>query len=258
MKTLRMVLIAMVLITVACDKKESREIGGPGTSPTPVPAPPAPSGGTSPTPPVYTSGATADFNMDLSMYDEYTGRLPNSPSEFKINLDMRDYDTSASGKAYGGTLKISYREIDSSGNPYYKTASFTAGGNYSEARYNKYVSQGGAQWFKAYFEDAMGALILVADNTDEFGRMNGKIFFKNHLCGRNVWDPPCNPDRPRRCWLVSEGPYDCASYKTGRRINDPIESGYRIWEVIMNRTEYPEGYLLLGTFEGLDGNQALK
>jgi hypothetical protein len=269
MKKTYILLIALVLMTVSCSEKKSGSDGGaPGPVPTGTTPPPPPTGSV-PTAPTYTSGATADLSIDMSVYDDYTGRLPNSPSNFKINVDLRAAGTvrvnsgmvvSSGGtlqNVYGGSIKISYQEKDSSGNPVYYQGTFQSGSSTNEARYNRFVTQGSGTWFKAMFEDIMGGLVLVVDSIDEFGRWNGKVYFKNFQCGRNAWDPPCNPERPRRCWLVSAGPYDCTAFKIGGTQHDPYDSNYIIWKVNMSSQEYPEGYTLLGTFSGMDSTKAL-
>lgn len=253
MKRTLILLMALMLSTVACSKKSGHNVG-PGPSPSGTPPPPG--GGGTPIPPVYNTGATADMTIDMSVFDEYTGRMPNAPSNFKINVDLRDVDTT-SGEAYGGTVKISYQEIDSSGNPIYYQGTFVSGNTVSEARYNKYVNHQSGQHFKAFFEDLMGGIIIVADSIDEFGDWNGKVYFKNFQCGRGPYDPPCNWERPRRCWLVSMGPYDCADYKVGGTIRDPFDNDFIIWNMNMSSRVYPAEYTRLGSFTGLDSDKAL-
>lgn len=277
MRNAYVLLLTLALAMTACSDKKSASGGGDGgAGPAPAGTLPPPVGGGSPNPPVYTSGATADLTIDMSVYDEYTGRVANAPSNFKINVDLRKVGTvrvDSSGvvvgsggtvtDVFGGSIKISYQELNSAGSAVYYQGVFQSGTTTNEAKYNRYVTHSSAQWFKAFFEDAMGGLVIVVDSIDEFGGWNGKVFFKNFECGRNAWEPPCNPTHPKRCWLTSAGPYQCAAFSTGGW------SGSGEPRINMSSRQYPdgalyqhdgmtaEGYTLLGTFTGMDSNRAL-
>lgn len=254
MKAKVLVIIVAVLVS-ACsnDKKDLGGGGGGGGQPTPTTTLfPPPVGGTT-VPPNYTTGATADLTItDMTVFEQYTGRISNSPSEFKINVDLRDVDTSTTNNVYGGTVRISYKELTSSGTYIYPIpGTFVSGTTPTEAKYNKYVTQGMATLFKAFFEDRAGGLILVVDSIDDLGLWNGKVFFKNFQCNRNPGDPECNPVKPKRCWFISIGPYDCAAFKTGSLNGDGS------WQIRTEIRTYPEDYTLLGSFREMNSNRAL-
>lgn len=254
MKTKLMVL-ALAFTLAACSN-DKKDLGGGGGGPTPTATtlfPPPPDGGGTTTPPVYSTGATANLTVpDLRILEEYTGRPMNSPSEFKINIDLRDVDPSTSSAAYGGTVRISYKELSSTGTAYYPTpGTFVSGNSASEARYNRFVTQGGATLFKAFFEDRAGAIVVVVDNIDDLGMWGGKVFFRNFYCPRGPNDPPCNPVKPKRCWFISLGPYDCAAFKTGSLNSDGS------WQIRPEIRTYPEDYTLLGSFESMESRKAL-
>ncbi len=258
MKNAYVLLLTLSLMTVACSEKKSGGGDGGGT-PTAVVPPPVAGSVTPPAP--FTSGATATLNINMSAYEAYTGRVANNPSDFKVNIDLHSVGTpsaawgAGTGTAYAGTIKVTYQELSSSGQPLYYQGSFTSGSTLSEARYNQYTNSG--NYFKAMFEDSMGGVILVVDSVDEFDHWSGRVFFKNFQCGRTAWDPPCNSKPPRRCWLVSAGPYDCTAFKTGGTKKDPADNKYIIWNVNTSSRTYPEDYIELGTFGGVDSSKAL-
>lgn len=257
------VLVILIAVFVSACSSDKNDLGGnnpgnPQWTPTTTLFP-NPGGGGTTTPPNYTTGATGDLVIpDLRIFEQYTGRIPNSPSEFKINIDLRDVDSSTATAAYGGTVRIYYKELTSSGSYIYPyPGTFVSGNTATEAMYNKFVTQGNATLFKAFFEDMAGGLIIVVDSIDDLGLWSGKVFFKNFQCNRNPGDPPCNPVKPKRCWFISIGPYDCAAFKTGRLITNSSSSLYGSWEINTSIRTYPEDYTLLGTFQDLDSEKAL-
>jgi hypothetical protein len=260
MKT-KILIILMAVLVAACSNDKKDLGGGNGGTPQWTPTTtlyPAPPSGTT-TPPVYVSGASTSLTIpDMRVFEQYTGRIPNSPSEFKIHIDLRDVDPSVSRAVYGGTIHIGYKELTSSGSYIYPTpGTFVSGNTPTEAMYNKFVTQGGATLFKGFFEDVAGGLIIVADSIDDLGIWSGKVFFKNFQCNRGPYDPPCNPVKPKRCWFISIGPYDCASFKTGNLITNPSSTLYGSWEIKTDIRTYPEDYTLLGSFQNLDSQKAL-
>lgn len=255
MKRSLIALLALVLVTSACSSDKKDMSGGNPQNPTGTFPPPPPPGGT-PIEPTYNSGSTADLTIvSNAVLEQYTGRVPNNPSNFKINVDMT-HVSGTSPKQYGGSVKISYRETNSSGQYVYYQGHFISGGSTYDTRYNKHITSGSQNgWFKSFFEDLMGGLIIVVDQVnvidEDLTYWSGRVYFKNFQCGRNPWDPPCNWERPKRCWNISIGPYDCAAFKSGGLNGDGS------WKINTAIRQYPEGYTLLGTFNNLEKNEAL-
>ncbi len=251
MKRLYILLLAVVLSTAACSN-DKKDLGGDNPqSPAGVVPPPVPPGGGTPVPPTYPTGGTADFTIvSNTVLQQYTGRVPNGPSNFKVNIDLHNYG-SGSTEAYGGSVKISYQEMNSSSQPIYYQGVFVSGDNATEAKYNKHVTHGLGTWFKGFFEDTMGGVVVVVDQVDDLGLWGGKVFFKNFACGRGPYDPPCNYEKPKRCWFISIGPYDCGAFKTGGLNSDGS------WKINTSVRDYPEDYTMLGSFTGMDSTRAL-
>ncbi len=215
----------------------------------------------------------AEFSMEA--FEEFRlGRPVNHTNDIE---DLRVYVKlqRTNNKTYSGSVIISY--IDWSNDGKGKYTEFESGSG-SDANYNVWVLRSGSLFFHGFFQndyaDSEGALILVidrktlittCDNEDCRGDpylVGGSVWIKNfrttfnnkNSCNnheqdyvynrnRNTYDEriPTLATKNKKCWYLSNGPYDCRTWKSGRGV-DPY------------RTANPDDncYTKLGSFEGLN------
>lgn len=193
---------------------------------------------------IYGGSAPLDI-VSVSRLIEYTTEARNNPTNIRINLNL----TKQSSQTYGGTASISYEDY------YSYEGNFTSGSKTSDNKYNVWLQKDGTTAFHAFFEDGLGAIIVVIDEFQITGGdgegpgdlVNGKVYFKNFdpndaPPGYTFW-PGIYVER-NHCWFISLGPNDCRAWKDG----DGVDT---------YRAIYPDsGYKLLGTFEGLSLQEA--
>lgn len=239
--TLTIAIISLMAIGCAQHKRaeqsNSTEDRWTSTNPTPTPPPGSGSSGDDDISENGLGNNEAVFEpKSLSVFQTYVGQRPlNNPKNFKIKVAM----TAQGNNRYSGELNIAYED-----NSYqYESSLMTGTGkldlkynpydNYYEYHFNNWMSDGSG--FRAYFEDAMGAVVLVIDEVLDLGdgtgsqdRVSGKIYFLNFPYVKA-------PESPTKCWFVVRGPYECIGFNNNS----------------MN-VLYPGGeYQLLGTFSGL-------
>ena len=234
-----LVIAVSAFANVGCATKSSDE-GLPSATPSASPSVSIPSG--SYTPDVdgpgagpgdnFQFGGTATFTpVSLGVFSQYTGRPMNNPTNMVINLNLIQYPP---GNYYGGDVTIAYDD-----NGYHHEGYFTGGNSQLEARYNVITSFNGTVAFHGFFEDFMGAIVVVVNPTTlptlgdgSTGTASGSVYFKN-------FGLTYAPHPPTYCWFVSLGPYDCRAWISGNGVNT-------------FQSLYPDnGYVQLGTFSGL-------
>lgn len=180
-------------------------------------------------------GSSADFNIvSPGTLQDYAGHPIYNPSNFKIEVNLTPYTNS-----YGGTVTISYYD---NGVTYQEQ--FTSGHSADETKYNRFVTVGGTKVWHGFFEDYLGAIVIVIDKSVGLGdgdtsdtTASGSIWFKN-------FGATYAPHPPTWCWFVSLGPYDCRAWPEGRGVNT-------------SESIYPNnGYQKLGSFSGLNLQKA--
>jgi hypothetical protein len=192
-------------------------------------------------------GASAAFEfVDPYTALEYSGRAMNNPKEVKINVRLEKR-----GNGFGGYLAVSYKD---DGNVY-REGVFVNGSSYfpntslvDAARYNVWATFPEGSGFHGFFQDTIGAVVLVVDQFFSEGdgqpptTGGGKLYFKNFTAPPYYGSP--YPYSPTHCWFISLGPNDCRAWKSGNGVNTL-------------QSRYPDqGYKLLGSFQGLDLKKA--
>lgn len=244
-------LAVLSLMATGCAKESKTEVAqtglaAPVVNPTfPVDAPPgegANSKGNN-----WAYGATVDFVPDnLTIFNTYVGARPlNNPTNVKLNVNLVD----VGGSHFAGAIKIAYDDagkryegyffagpgVNSNSDPFYGTAK-DVGLLYTE--YNTWFN--GGKNFSGFFQDSLGAVVLVIDNVVNQGDgqgtslVSGSIWFKNF---QKEFPAQANQ---RYCWFMYIGPYVCRS------------------QTVMDKTSpYPsDGYRRLGTFSQLSRAKA--
>ncbi|RYZ61025.1 MAG: hypothetical protein EOP09_20435 [Proteobacteria bacterium] len=190
-------------------------------------------------------GASVAFTPDsLDMMNNYVGigvgsHPLNNPTNIKLNVNV--YDVGA-GK-FGGQVKIAYDDNGQHYEGYFIAGtgvnkdfeSYGTANNVGafEANYNTWLNP---STFSGYFQDTLGAIVLVVDEAgpnlgDGQGSttVNGSVWFKNFA---NAFP---QQGSQRFCWFITRGPYQCHS---------PIMNS--------KSSPYPsDTYRRLGTFKGL-------
>ena len=202
-------------------------------------------GGTTTTPPPFSGGATATLTIDGNgvaqqnqLMAQYTKRAMNNPQNIQVNVNL---SKTYGGQGYGGSIQIRYQD---NGVTYQGTFSANQS-DPADTAYNIFFNSGGKKVFHGFFEDSLGAIIIVfdqiydlGDGSPTSGQSTGSIYFKN-------FEGTYAPHPPAHCWRVSIGPYDCRAWKWG----DGVATTYAV---------YPESfyYTRLGTFSTMNLYQA--
>ena len=178
------------------------------------------------------AAATLDI-VSLDVMSQYTSRPMNAPKDIQVNINL-----TKRGNGYGGVVTISYSDKGATYEGY-----FTSGSTNDDHKYNVFFEKDSKQVWHGFFEDYFGGMIVVIDEVvdlgdgEEVANVNGSIWFKN-------FGLTYAPHPPTHCWKVSLGPYDCRSWKSGEGVNTTSA---------VNPTN---GYIKLGTFQGLNFSQA--
>lgn len=209
-------------------------------------------------------GSTVDIILNGSTYQQKLQTLTNyvethalnAPVDFQLNVQLGN---NGQGMYQGQILMAyyDYTNYPSTGQWFVSNLGTGTGsdGNTSfpnaygkpDAYYNQWFLYGGRPAFHAFFQDQIGAVILVVDNAvtlgdggNGTGTVSGEIYFKNFA----VTQSQDQPDD--QCWFFPSGPFSCATFFQG---NQPVTTS----------ALYPssnDGYQLLGTFSGLNQQQA--
>lgn len=242
--------IMALTIGVGCAKKDGSAPAAPAATETTPGAPTIPNPTGPYVPPTtgvgqdpgnsFTFGGTTDFTFEnVSTYRQYTQRYINNLSELtniKLNLNFDRFQTKYGGTA---TIRYTYQGLVYEG-------FFTGGQDAAGAKYNVWYTDSGKKVFHAFFEDFMGAIILVIDQTASLDdgyqpgdKVGGTIYFKN-------FPQTGAPHPPTYCWYVSLGPYDCRAWKSGNAVDT-----YKSVHPGVN-----DGYTKLGSFSNMDIDKA--
>jgi hypothetical protein len=235
MKKTIMTLIGLALLTNAGCAKEKSSTDSTGTT-------------TTTTTETTTSSSVASNTVALTTTASklaalFYNSVPNSPTGITLTLDFSSSSES---------VIISYVE-----NGVTKEAAFGTTHPYNSSvsgSLQGWVTHDGSPWWKGFFQDSYGAIVVVIDSTLSTGDgsisdlVGGRIYFQN-FC-RTL---PCNPYQgsQKMCWDITAGPYDCRTFISGD-------------SVALSSSKYPNNkggdavnsYQLLGTFTGLSRSAA--
>ncbi|MBX3018841.1 MAG: hypothetical protein KF767_13205 [Bdellovibrionaceae bacterium] len=267
-----LVLLMAVAMLAGCAQEKMAGSNDDGNNPqaTPTPGP-----GATPTPlpdnhPLNNeAGSTVTFQYsDLATLNEYVQSRPlNNPQNMKINVKVTDV---GSGR-YDGHVKLGYYDTGTyyigifnttfSGSQYqpYPTSPVQGGNQtyknayqgYLNSEFNNWFMRGGKRVFHGFFQDRIGAVVLVitggVDQGDGGGyaEVNGEIWFKN-------FEVAPAQQSPTQCWFhFSPSPYRCGTFYT---------CGSDSGSCVIPKTGRPlrpgNGYKLLGTFQSLNKAKA--
>jgi hypothetical protein len=205
-------------------------------------------------------GGTGTLSVSPIALAQYVGTnqpITATPGSLRINLNLKHFPGQMGSKAsyhsyanevfdgYGGVVTIAFKTTSGNFEDSFSSLVNPNGMVKTDAENNKYNiwRQVGDSWV-GFFQDYYGSIIVIIDDVDDFGdgastTANGKIYFKNHP------EVP-GPLSPTSCWFVVTGPYDCRTWKSGKRVD-------------VNAALYPngsDGYTLLGSFTGINVNKA--
>lgn len=192
-----------------------------------------------PTDGVWSSGGTAVFKpASYELFNQWVSAHPVEPQNALINVNL----VRASGKAtYYGEVKIRYQH---SGNTYEATLRSGTSGYKGQDfyQYNYWFQNQGQTVFSGFFEDKVGAIVLVVNNFLDLGdgggasQISGEVWFKNFTSSWATYDQGGSWSVVLPCWFRSIGPFDCRS------------------ESVMKKNSlYPtDRYQKLGTFSNMN------
>lgn len=273
-------LASSLLLSVGCAKKsgfeatETPPVAADGGRGTPVsPDTDGPRGSE------FASGATAAFQVDsAAALTAYVASHPvNNPQDMRVSVKL--VETAAGSNQFYGQVMLSYSDngqyytgkfkTEDRRNPTGSTA--TAGNLYPgvhHAYYNNWLLWNGKYGFHGFFQDSLGAVMLVIDATVDQGdgagatEVSGSIWFKNYA---NSMAPPNAQSIP--CWFLTAGPYDCRTFLKASGTDGYIDSGSALYPTdsvwYTSRSSHPyhveepaRGWRRLGTFSGLNKAKA--
>lgn len=228
------------------------------------------------------AGASVNFVVtDKSAFDTYLGWTSNTPTDLKININVKKYfDDGGADKGFGGYVKIKFKDNGVSfsdtfssmwlgGYPAYNTVET----NSKNHRYNllskTYPAKSGQPYvpgtrgYHGFFETTnvqrlippyygqpifSGAIILVIDKTTEVHLNDGQpptVTSSGSVYFKNIIAQyPMGPLPYTSCWFISAGPYDCRTWRHDGKVQT-------------KRSLYPDSeYTKLGNFYGLDMQKA--
>lgn len=229
-----MILLVAVAMLAGCAQEKSNDAAGaaPIVDPnTPGGVPTVPGTSTLPdnNPLNNEAGATTNFQYDsLATLNDYVQSRPvNAPQNMKINVKLTDvgggrfdghvklgyYDT---GTYYIGIFNTtftgsSYQPTPTS--PVLKDQTFKNAYRYMlNSEFNRWFTVDGKQVFHAFFQDRLGAVVLVITGGTDLGdggglsELTGEIWYKNFANGPAA-------QSPTQCWFqFAPSPYSCGTF----------------------------------------------
>lgn len=194
----------------------------------------------------WSYGNTVAFKPDsLEIFNTYVAKAPlNNPSNVKLNVNVVD----VGGGRFGGQIKIAYDDAGQHYEGYFvagtgKNESYPSMGTNNDvglyhAQYNTWFN--GGKNFSGYFQDSMGAIVLVIEDVVNQGDAQGSATVNGSIWFKNFTKSLVPQGTERYCWYIYRGPYDCRS------------------TTVMDKSSpYPsDGYRRLGTFSGLSRSKA--
>ncbi len=185
-------------------------------------------------------GSTPFAFTDIATYRDYTDRYVTSLTEVVdpyINLNLLRYDNTL-GSSFGGTVTIRYK--------YQSTVYegfFTSGHDATSTQYNIWFNYVGNNTWHGFFEDFMGAIIVVLNGPPVASplpaTLNGTVWFRNFQATTNS-----HPNH--YCWFQIGGAYDCRAWNTATGVNTTA-------------ADIPstlDGWQKLGTFQNINLDRA--
>lgn len=266
------VLLMAVAMLAGCAQEKSAggsTDGGNNPAGTPTPGP-----GATPTPlpdnhPLNNeAGSTVSFQFtDIATLNDYVQSRPiNNPQNMKINVKLTD----VGGGRYDGSVKLGYYDTGTyyigifnttySGSQYQPspTSPVLDSQTYKNAyrgmlnsQFNNWFMSGGKRVFHGFFQDRLGAVVLVitggVDQGDGGGysEVNGEIWYKN-------FEVAPAAQSPTQCWFqFTPSPYRCGTFYTCGS-----DSGNCAIANSGRPLRPGNGYKLLGTFQSLNKSRA--
>ncbi len=255
--TYSVLFIMLMFLGIGCQKNDTN-LGnlpsGPASPVLPTYPPGAPPGqGQGSVGDNWDYGGTTEFTpTNFQTLSTYAAQGPlNNPSGFKINVNL----VNQGGGKYAGHFKLAYIDSGNLHESYQETGSGQIDkhsasqyhGKY-DFEFNQWFTWKGKEAFHAFFQDSIGAIVLVIDDVFDLGdgggssTVSGKVYFKNFQIARTG-------QSESKCWFIykTDGidpKYGCGTFYKGGFIDT-------------TSALYPgDGYILLGTFTNLDRAKA--
>ena len=191
----------------------------------------------------WTTGATTIFRpVSDEVFNRWVSLHPVQPKDVLINVDLKK----ASNKStYYGQVRIRYK----SGGQTYQATLKVANTTYDNKdfyMYNYWFNYQGKSVFSGFFDDSVGAIVLVINKVVDLGDgagatdVGGEVWFKNYGASWAGYYEGSGWSVVMPCWFRSIGPYNCQSAS-----------------VMTKSSLYPDmGYEKLGDFTNLNKAKA--
>ena len=236
-KSILSLLLITTLVVVGCaEEKKSKKKETPPVVEVPDGpyVPPGSGPGQGPGDNFQFGGSVEFVPKSLDRMMDYASTVLYDPQDIILNVNLVK-----AGSGYGGVVTLSYTDQGEKHLGY-----FGSGTSKKEVKYNIWFQKDGKKVWHGFFEDFIGAIVVVIDEVVDLGdgggiddKVNGSVWFKN-------FEFTYAPHPPTRCWFVSLGPYDCRAWKSGQGVNTT------------EAVNPDRGYKKLGTFIGLSVKDA--
>jgi hypothetical protein len=228
-KVFLFILTAITFVVTGCGKKRtSGDLPPTDTIPLATPNPDGIIPGTpghadtlDPAVNVWSTGGSAVFQpVNNSTFSTWVSSHPVEPMNPLINVRLKKV---ANKNTYQGEVKIRYQHNGTTYEATLKSGTGTYDGD-DYYKYNYWFNYQGKKVFSGFFEDKVGAIILVVDQYLDLGdgggatEIGGEVWFKNFQTSWAQYDEGGSWSVVLPCWFRTTGPYDCRSdsviYKT--------------------------------------------
>ena len=224
-----------------------------GSSPTAPGGGGAGTGGTTGNP--YSAGSTVDLLGSVATLREFflpplrpyygPSMYPNNPINININIDM---------SVTSDPVIIGFDESGTGGGRERAFGTRHPDTNVTDAGFNGWYTINGQRYYKGFFQDRYGAILLIVNGASSTGvgdglpgSVTGEVWYQHFADGNPVQGPQ------KMCWRITAGNHDCRTFLSGSNIN----MGGSLFPDFGNRgPNMPWGYTKLGTFRGLDRTKA--
>ncbi len=244
-----LILTMAISVLAACGKSKDGNPELPAPAPAPVPEPPPVGDGTGEDTGGWEpdGGHTVTFYPDLAEYNTFVAVAPlNHPTNFKITVDLQNSGTS---NRYGGDVILSYVDngqqrkgtLSAETEKVENVHSLNDNGKW-DAHYNFWHTIAGKTVYSGFYEDDLGAIVLILDEMTDEGDASGGTLWSGKVYYKNFATAYAPKSPYRSCWFIQNDHknYDC-----------------RADSIINKSSTMPgNGYRLLGTFRGLDPSKA--
>lgn len=167
-----------------------------------------------PAPQVWSSGGSAVFVPESNaIFNKWVGGYRVEPQNALINVNLKK---ATNKKTYYGEVKLRYTDAGTTWEATLNSGTQTYDGK-DYFMYNYWFQSQGRPVFSGFFEDTIGAIVLIVDQYIDLGdgagatEIGGEVWFKNFGTTFATYDGGGGFPIVLPCWFRTLGPFDCRS-----------------------------------------------